>query len=128
MRAGLAIAVIMALMLSACEESPKAAFARTCTEIMGVVIETMFKSESAPLSARPAADEAAAQLCDCRVNSIAALEDVSDADKEAYYRDGVEAEGISRRSRPLLKAEQDRCGEAFATALVAAIDGEKQDD
>ena len=124
-RISLTIPVIAAVLLSACGETPKAAFTRNCTEIMTVMMETMLKSESVPLNARPAVEKATADLCACRTNSIAALDGVSDAEKDLYYRDGLEAEGVLPQSRPLFKAVQDKCGEAFADALAAAVNEAK---
>ncbi len=124
-RISLTIPVVAAVLLSACGETPKAAFTRNCTEIMTVMMETMFKSESVPSGARPAAEKATAELCTCRTNSVAALEGMSDAEKDVYYRDGLEAEGVLPRSRPLLKAVQDKCGEAFADTLAAAVNAVK---
>lgn len=117
--------VIAAVLLAACGETPKAAFTRNCTEIMTVMMETMFKSESVPPNARPAAEKATAELCTCRTNSVAALDGVSDAEKDVYYRDGLEAEGVLPQSRPLLRAVQNTCGEAFADALAAAVNEAK---
>ena len=115
------------LALTACEEDPENAFTRNCTELMTVMMDTMFKSDSIPPVARLAADEASAELCACRTGSIEALEGVSVQERHAYYREGLESEAISPRSHTLLKAALDKCGEKFADALTAAVDEPKGD-
>lgn len=128
MRMTMVVPAAMGLALAACEEDPKTAFTRNCTEVMTVMMDTMFKSDSIPPVARLAADKASAALCACRTDSIEALEDVSVEERHAYYREGLEAEAISSQSRTLLKAELDKCGETFADALTAAVDEAKGDE
>ena len=119
---------ICALALAACEESPKAGFTRNCTEVMTVMMDTMFKSDSVPPGARLAADTASADLCACRTGSIEALAEVSVEERHAFYREGLETEAISPQSRTLLKAALDKCGETFADALAAAVNDAKGEE
>lgn len=123
MRFAAVVAACAGLLVTGCEDY-RAQHLHNCKTIMNVSIELWYSKEykgtKPPVSARPALEAAADELCECRIRSVEALETVPESDKQAYYHEGTGSQDISEQSYPLIKSAFDACDRAFETATAAA--------
>jgi hypothetical protein len=115
----LAAPLAVSFLLVGCGEDLARQYTLNCQVSGAAMVENLFRSPKIDQSRKDEVLGEVVQMCFCSSEQVSASKEISQSEREAFYREGPNSKSLSSQSRAELKAIHKKCARRFVKILLS---------